>query len=561
MLWVCTRAVATAVRHCRPTTTLAERATVKSLVAGPGDPSLLSEASSTPRNRNRGGSRGTGSRGWIRNGSRSSDGGDGSFELNAVFKVFATHCEPYYTMPWSTSPQTSSTASAFALRIGSHRCLLTNAHAVHHASLVELQRPGEDRKFLARVLCRGPDCDLALLDVDEVELFWEALEPLQLCTTLPLLNDRVRVCGYPVGGENLCMTEGIVSRIDLQTYSHGLGSLLALQIDAAINAGNSGGPVFDARRRCVGVAFQSLKDGDTENVGYVIPAEVIQHFVSCFLRFGRYAGFGHHGFSWQPLNCRAMREAVGAKEGGVLVKRVEPTTPAAALLRDRDVLLAIGDRSIGSGGTVPFRRKERIAFPYVTSRLCPGDTVPIRIQRDGFVHSWDLELAWPQPLVPMHPPQPPEYLIFGAIVFVPLSEPYLRSEWGDLFEERAPISLIEPWLRNVQRFPGEEIVVLSCVFASPLTAGLTHLMNRRLLRCDGESVQNLRHLAQLLDEGSQPSVLFELDDEDVVALPRLQAHSVTAQVLTAHLVPAARRLLLPNAAEKLEERSGDMGTL
>mmetsp|Transcript_105898 Transcript_105898/g.332041 ORF Transcript_105898/g.332041 Transcript_105898/m.332041 type:complete len:455 (+) Transcript_105898:1-1365(+) len=448
-------------------------------------------------------------------------------------------------MPWSTSPQTTSAASAFALVLQGERFLLTNAHAVHHASLVELQRPGEDCKYLAKVVCRGPDCDLALLEVVDDGTFWEGVEPLQLCRGLPFLNDRVHVCGYPVGGENPCVTRGVVSRVDMQPYRHGLGSLLAIQIDAAINPGNSGGPALDAKRRCVGVAFQSLKDGDTENIGYVIPAEVVEQFVAGYSRTGRYAGFGHHGFAWQALENRASREALGAQDGGVLVKRVEPTTPAARLLQERDILLSVGGRTIGSGGTVVFRRRERIAFPYVVSRLCPGDSLGVEVLRDGRVHSWQLELAWPTPLVPMHPPQPPAYLIFGGMVFVPLSEPYLRSEWGDLFEERAPVCLADPWLKNVRRFADEEIVVLSCVFASPLTAGLTHLLNRRLLRCDGVEVRNLRHLAELIDGASGSFVFFELDDDDVMALPREAAGEATQEVLEANLIPAARCLPEP----------------
>lgn len=483
----------------------------------------------------------------VRGGSASSMA---AFDPGAVFKVFTTHCEPYYTMPWSTSPQTTSASTAFALAMHGARYLLTNAHAVHHASLVELQRLGEDSKFLAQVVCCGPECDLALLEVigEDAGAFWQGIEPLHLCRELPSLNDKVSVFGYPIGGENASITQGVVSRIDLQPYRHGLGSLLAIQIDAAINPGNSGGPALDARQQCVGIAFQSLKDGDTENIGYVIPAEVIEHFVAGFHRHGCYAGFGHHGFAWQPLDNRALREAVGASQGGVLVKRVEPTTPAAKLLQVRDVLLSVDGHAIGSGGTVTFRHRERIAFPYVMGRRCPGDAVDIEVSRDDgrgqrSVHRWQLELAWPLPLVPMHPPQPPAYLVFGGLVFVPLSEPYLRSEWGDsLFEERAPVCLVEPWLRNVRSFEGEEIVVLSCVFASQLTAGLTHFMNRRLYKCNKVAVRNLVHLAELIDDADSPSVLFELDEDDIIALPRAAAQQVTDQVLQANFIPAARRL-------------------
>ena len=57
---------------------------------------------------------------------------------------------------------------------------------------------------------------------------------------------------------------------------HGAAELLGIQIDAAINSGNSGGPAFNAAGRCVGIAFQSLKHEDAENIGYIIPVPVIE---------------------------------------------------------------------------------------------------------------------------------------------------------------------------------------------------------------------------------------------------------------------------------------------
>eukprot|EP00928_Gymnodinium_smaydae_P020658 TRINITY_DN17991_c0_g1_i1.p1 TRINITY_DN17991_c0_g1~~TRINITY_DN17991_c0_g1_i1.p1 ORF type:complete len:595 (+),score=110.65 TRINITY_DN17991_c0_g1_i1:55-1839(+) len=471
-------------------------------------------------------------------------GANVEFDQSAVFKVLATHCEPYYTMPWSTSPQTNSAASAFALALGAERFLVTNAHAVHHASVVELQRPGEGTKHLARVACYGPDCDLALLEVeaDESEAFWRGVEPFVLREDPPLLNDSVRVIGYPVGGENACITQGVVSRIDLQPYQHGLSSLLAIQIDAAINPGNSGGPALDSRRRCIGVAFQSLKDGETENIGYVIPSEVIASFLRGFAKSGRYAGFGYCGFAWQPLDNRGLQQAIGAEEGGVLIKRVEPLTPSTNLLRRRDVLVSIAGLRIECGGTGRLRGRERIAFPYAARRLNPGDVLPLEILREGQRHELTMTLGWHTPLVQMHPPQPPAYVVFGGLVFVPLSEPYLRSEWGELFEERAPICLVLPWIQNVRSAPGEEVVVLSCVLGSPFTAGLTHFVNRRLLRCAGRRVLNLAHLARIIDEDRSEFLSFELDDDELIALPRSRAEAMTAEILRTHLIPAPRSL-------------------
>lgn len=104
------------------------------------------------------------------------------------------------------------------------------------------------------------------------------------------------VVGFPQGGDNVCVTKGVVSRIDRQPYSHGKMSLLAVQVDAAINSGNSGGPAFDVRGRCIGIAFQSLKHEDAENIGYIIPVPVVQReALTADLLIGRGGGRGALG--------------------------------------------------------------------------------------------------------------------------------------------------------------------------------------------------------------------------------------------------------------------------
>jgi len=157
---------------------------------------------------------------------------------------------------------------------------------------VHVRREGRPKKFPARVLCCAPAVDLALLTVDD-DSFWENLTPLQLAE-VPHLQDSVVVVGYPVGGDSICVTKGVVSRVDLRPYApvrptlacslplcsacgsrcddaQGGNSLLTCQIDAAINPGNSGGPAFSDIQRglVVGVAFSKLRSAD--NIGYIIP--------------------------------------------------------------------------------------------------------------------------------------------------------------------------------------------------------------------------------------------------------------------------------------------------
>lgn len=212
--------------------------------------------------------------------------------MDAVVKIFCVHTEPNYSLPWQRKRQYASTSSGFMVETpGGGRGLLTNAHSVEFHSQVKVKRRGDDRKFLARVLAIGTECDIALLTVEDEE-FWSAVGPVHF-GPLPALQDSVygetamfvhhltqfldslgslawpacAVVGYPIGGDTISMTSGVVSRIEVTAYAHGNTELLAVQIDAAINSGNSGGPVFNERGDCVGIAFQSYAGSDAENIG------------------------------------------------------------------------------------------------------------------------------------------------------------------------------------------------------------------------------------------------------------------------------------------------------
>jgi S1-C subfamily serine protease len=130
------------------------------------------------------------------------------------------------------------------------------------------------KKYTARVETVSHECDLAVLRVDD-DAFFSGVQPLAL-GDLPRMGDKVAVYGFPKGGDELCITEGVVSRVEYQYYAHSRAYLLACQIDAAINPGSSGGPVV-RDGKIVGVAFQSLRSGD--NIGYMVPVPRIQHFL------------------------------------------------------------------------------------------------------------------------------------------------------------------------------------------------------------------------------------------------------------------------------------------
>lgn len=108
------------------------------------------------------------------------------------------------------------------------RRIITNAHSVEYGSIIQLRKRGDDTKWVAQLLAYGPECDLAVLTVKD-DKFWEGLEALSF-GKLPALLDDVSVVGYPIGGESLSVTAGVVSRIELQEYAQGGETLLAIQV-------------------------------------------------------------------------------------------------------------------------------------------------------------------------------------------------------------------------------------------------------------------------------------------------------------------------------------------
>ena len=179
-----------------------------------------------------------------------------------------------YSVPWNPGNIGQGVGAGFVIE-GNR--IMTNAHVVSNATFITVVKEGDPNPWPARVLHVAHDCDLALLTVED-EAFFEGTKPLQF-GGIPALESTVSAYGYPIGGDRLSVTRGIVSRIDFQPYTHSeVDSHLTIQIDAAINPGNSGGPVMQ-EGEVVGVAFQGYSGAVAQNVGYMIPTPVVLRFL------------------------------------------------------------------------------------------------------------------------------------------------------------------------------------------------------------------------------------------------------------------------------------------
>ena len=461
-------------------------------------------------------------------------GGRSAEPRDAVIKVYATRLLPQNGAPWRPGSPSAVSGSGFVIE---GRRILTNAHVVSDATFVQVRRYGDAEKITARVLHVSPEADLALLTVDEPG-FFESITPLEL-GALPELRQEVLVVGFPVGGDTLSVTRGVVSRIEHQTYAHSYVSLLAGQIDSAVNPGNSGGPVL-AEGEVVGVAMQGNEAAD--NIAYMIPVPVVERFLAD-VADGRYDGVPRTGLRWQRLEAADLRRKYGLPPsgGGVLVLETAKGSDAARVLKPGDVLLSIAGQEIGADGTVEFRQSERTALDLLLQQGQVGDRVPLELFRDGGLHEAELVLERPaggDHLVPGPAGgEPSSYFIFGGLAFCPLTTSYLQAWKG--WWNNAPKHLLT--LRG--RFPdfeGERKVVLCGLLPAGVNAGYEGLEESLIVKADGQLVRNLRHFVEIVEARESGLLLLETQTGAQIVLDRARARREGPKILALYQVASDR---------------------
>lgn len=336
---------------------------------------------------------------------------DGVVNIDASMQV------PDYREPWNGGRPTGGSGTGFL--IGKNR-FLTNAHVVSNATKLVIRSSNDPEPHPARIVHIAHDCDLALLEAEDGRHF-EHLRPLTF-GDIPKLNTEVIAVGFPIGGDRISVTRGIVSRIDFRQYSHsGVDSHLSIQVDAAINPGNSGGPVLQDER-VVGVAFQGYSGNVAQNVGYMIPVPVIKRFLKD-VEDGRYDHYVDLALSDFPIENPAQRKALGlADDGvGVMVGSVEPAGSAGGVLETGDVILSIDGGPVYNNGLIKLDG-ELVNMNEVVERKFAGDSIELEFLRAGQKQKATIELKRFIPYVRLGNiyDERPRYLVYAGLVFQPL---------------------------------------------------------------------------------------------------------------------------------------------
>ncbi|MEN1681620.1 MAG: trypsin-like peptidase domain-containing protein [Planctomycetota bacterium] len=441
---------------------------------------------------------------------------------DSVVKIEVTARMPDLARPWSRKSPSRSSGSGVVIESGR---ILTNAHVVRYASQIEVQPSSSSEKHVATVVAIAPKIDLAVLELEDPSVA-QSLPPLEMDETIPELRQQVSVLGYPVGGSELSVTEGVVSRIEFAGYYFG-EKALRIQIDAALNPGNSGGPAV-SDGRMIGLVFSKIREA--ENVGYLIPVEEVLAFLAD-IEDGQYDG--------KPVIIPLGR--AHRLENAALRKRLKlkgewtgVVTTSIGLgneqhpLKVGDVITRIGPHAIDNQGYVRVRDDLRLGFGYYVSKLAADGSVPLSIVRDGEPMQIQSPVTAENPrlIQPLNNTYP-DYFIWGPIVFTPACQELIFGNGGKVLPAlSATQSPLLARVNDIRRTPGEQAVIIpNRLFPHRVSRGYDSVVLSVVESINGEPVTSLARLVEILRDcqdgfvefklgGVYPSLVFEREEAE-----------------------------------------------
>ncbi len=284
--------------------------------------------------------------------------------------------------------QSEGSGSGFLWDAAGH--IVTNYHVVQGAQEISVSF-GNDVNEKATVVGTDPQNDLAVLKVDSVP---QGTAPVQVGTSTGLkVGQSAYAIGNPFGQFERTMTQGIISALNrtIQTENN---SVLrgVIQTDAAINRGNSGGPLLDSTGRLIGVNSAIFSPtGTSAGVGLSIPVDKVKLVVPELIKNGRYPhpwlGVEELGYEISPALARGLDLPV---QEGLLVARAYQGSPAdQAGIRTATDQVIFGNRRYLVGGDIltgidgrKLTKWDELSA-YLDEEAKVGQTVTLEIVREG----------------------------------------------------------------------------------------------------------------------------------------------------------------------------------
>lgn len=278
-----------------------------------------------------------------------------------------------------TSQGAAETSTGTGVVVSSQGYIVTNCHVVQSAKSIEVLLTS-GRTYPAAIVGTDPMTDLAVLYVENDQLI-----PATFCDSASLrVGDAVAAIGDPLGTElRGTLTDGILSAIN-RNISVGGRSMTLLQTNAALNSGNSGGPLLNCYGQVIGINTMKLTTatGSVEGIGFAIPSATVKEVVDQLICQGYVSGrptLGITGHKVDPFYQIYYR----FPEGLYITQAEKISQASEQMLFEGDILLSLNNTPI----------TDEAALAAFLNPLEPGTSVTAKIYRSGRHHTLTLTVG------------------------------------------------------------------------------------------------------------------------------------------------------------------------
>jgi hypothetical protein len=299
----------------------------------------------------------------------------------------------------------------------------------------------------------------------------------------------------------MSITEGILSRTEVTSYVHSGIENLTYQLDAAINSGNSGGPVFHDGKL---VAISSAGIDEADNIGYAIPVPVINQFI-VDVKDGNVDGVPILPFRTQAVFNATQRDfyGMGDRNGLRLTQSAGPEDTRC--LANGDIILSVEGLPIGPDGMIRAGMLGSVPIDYLASKKQVGDSLDFELVAKGKNRSVSCELNWTWndvfSVTPTTYKYRPVWAQVGGIVLVEMTDELFEFLYINEMTLQEGVSDTEAELQQgTPQDPRRYLFVVN-VLQHDLNEGydVTGLL---LNTVNGIAPRNIKHLQQFLDSNS-----------------------------------------------------------
>lgn len=274
--------------------------------------------------------------------------------------------------------QTTTPASGSGFILTSDGYIVTNYHVIEKASTVSVSLYNGE-SYDAVVVGGDESSDLAVLKIEA-----KGLTPVVLGSSDSLrVGDKVVAIGNPLGELTFSLTHGCVSALDRTvTFSGGL-SMELIQTDCAINAGNSGGALFNLYGEVIGITNAkysgngSSTEASIDNIGFAIPIDHVRAIIESLIETG-VVKKPYIGVQVTDVNSQAL--AYGLPNGAAVAAVVEGSPAESAGLRENDIITEVNGQTVtGSQGLVDLIGQAKVGETYTLTVYRQGKTLTMEV--------------------------------------------------------------------------------------------------------------------------------------------------------------------------------------